>query len=81
MEKFIYLYQVPTLQKVTIESLYVEPGKFMWYQQLCDRKNDSIVLWLFFIDELISHHRYIMRNIFFSYLIKLKKRGLVTKHI
>jgi hypothetical protein len=48
MDKLFYLYQVPTLQKVTIVSLYVEPDKFMWYQQLCDRKNDSIVLWFIF---------------------------------
>ena len=43
MEQFFDLHQVPTLQKVTIASLYLEPDQFVWYQWLCDRKNDPII--------------------------------------
>ena len=43
MEKFFDLHQVPTLQKVTIESLYLEPNQFVWYQWICDCKKDSTI--------------------------------------
>ena len=43
MEQFFDLHQVPTMQKVTIASLYLEPNQFVWYQWLCDRKKESII--------------------------------------
>jgi hypothetical protein len=36
MEQFFDLHQVPTLQKVTLASLYLEPDQFVWYQWLCE---------------------------------------------
>ena len=42
MEQFFDLPQVPTLQKVTIASLYLELDHFVWYQWLYDHKKDSI---------------------------------------
>ena len=44
MEHFFDLHQVPTQQKVTIASLYLEPPQFVWYQWLCDRKNVLLYL-------------------------------------
>ena len=43
MEQFFDLHQLPTLQKVTISSLYLEPDQFVWYQWSCDSKKDSII--------------------------------------
>ena len=45
MEQFFDLHQVPTMKKVTIASLYLEPDQFVWYQWLCDRKKDPIISW------------------------------------
>ena len=36
MEQFYELHQVPTLQKITIASLYLESDLFVWYQWLRD---------------------------------------------
>jgi hypothetical protein len=36
MEQFFDLHQVPTLQKVTLASLYLEPDQFVWYQWICE---------------------------------------------
>ena len=51
MEQFFDLHQVPTMQA----SLYLEPDQFVWYQWICDRKNDSIISWYIFIEELIHN--------------------------
>jgi hypothetical protein len=56
MEQFFDLHQVPTLQKVTIASLYLELDQFVWYQWMCDHKKDSIVSWLVFMNELIAQY-------------------------
>ena len=50
LEQFFDLHEVPTLKKVNIASLYLEPGQFLWYQWICDRKNDSIISWYIFIE-------------------------------
>ena len=42
INKFFDIHQVPTLQKVTIASLYLELDHFVWYQWLYDHKKDSI---------------------------------------
>ena len=42
MEQFFDLHQVPTLQKVTIASLYLEPDQSVWCQRLYDRKKKYI---------------------------------------
>jgi hypothetical protein len=51
MEHFFDLHQVPNLQKVTIASLYLEPKQFVWYQWLCEQKNDTIISWSIFTEE------------------------------
>jgi hypothetical protein len=43
MEDFFDLHQVPTSQKVTIASLYLDPEKVVWYQWLCECKNSFII--------------------------------------
>ena len=45
MEHLFDLHQVPTQQKVTIASLYLEPQQFVWYQGICDRKKGYIISW------------------------------------
>ena len=81
MDQFFDLHQVPTFQNVTIASLYLELDQFVWYQWLCDRKNDSIISWSIFIEELIAHYGDINNNTFFIQLVNLKQKSLVTKHI
>jgi hypothetical protein len=36
MEQLFDIYQVPTLQKVTLASLYLEPDQFVYYQLFCE---------------------------------------------
>ena len=43
------LHQVPTLQKVTITSFYLELDQYVWYQWICDCKHESIVPWSIFV--------------------------------
>ena len=66
MEQFFDLHQVPTMQKVTIASLYLEPDQFVWYQWLCDHKRESIISWSIFTEELIARYGYINNNTLFS---------------
>jgi hypothetical protein len=80
MEQFFDLHQVPNLQKVTIASLYLEPKQFVWYQWLCEHKNDTIISWSIFTEKLISYHDD-KNNTFFSQLVNLKQKGLVAEHI
>ena len=75
MEQFIDLHQVPTLQKVTIASLYLEHDKFVWYQLFSDHKNDSVISWSIFTVELIANYGDINRNTFFKHLENLKKKA------
>ena len=81
MEQFFDLHQMLTQQKVTIASLYLEPDQFVWYQWICDYKNDSIISWSIFKEELIAHYGDVNRNTFFSQLVNLKQKGSVTDHI
>ena len=81
MEGFFDLHQVPTMQKVTIASLYLEPDQFVWYQWICDRKKESIISWSIFTKEMFAHYGDINKNTFFSQLVNLKQKGSVTKHI
>jgi hypothetical protein len=80
MEQFFDLHQVPSIQKVTITSLYLEPGQFVWYQWLCEKKNDTIISGSIFTKELISYHEN-KNKTFFSQLVNLKQNGLVVEHI
>ena len=66
MEQLFDLHQVPTMKKVTISSLYLEPDQFVWYQWICDCKKDSIISWSIFTEELIEHYGYTNRNTLFS---------------
>ena len=80
MEQFIAIHQVPTLQKVTIASLYLEPNYFVWYQLLSDHKKEFIISWSIFTEEFIAHYGDINRNTYFIQFINLKKKGPVTEH-
>jgi hypothetical protein len=51
----------------------------VWYRWLCSRK--SLVTWKIFIEEMISHYGDTRSNAFFSQLINLKQKGLVSEHI
>jgi hypothetical protein len=79
MEQFFDLHNVPHTQKVRIVSLYLEPKKFVWYRWICSCK--SLVTWTIFTEEMIAHYEDTRSNTFFSKLINLKQKGLVTKHI
>jgi hypothetical protein len=79
MEQFFDLHNVPHTQKVRIASLYLEPNQFVWYQWLFSRK--SLVTWTIFTEEMIAHYEDTRSNTFFSQLINLKQKGLVTEHI
>ena len=81
MEQFFDLHQVPTMQKVTISSLYLEPNQFVQYQWLCDRKKESIISWSIFTEELIAYYGDINSNTFFNQLVNLKQKGSLTDHI
>ena len=81
MEQLFELHQVPTLQTVTIASLYLESDQFVWYQWLCDRKKEFIISWSIFTKELIALYKDINSNNFFSQLVNLKQKGSVTYHI
>ena len=50
MEQFFDLHQVPTMQKVTIASLYLELDQFVWYQWICDHKKESNISWYIFTE-------------------------------
>ena len=81
MEQFFDLHHVPTMQKVTIASLYLEHNQFVWYQWLCDRKKDYILSWSIFTKELIAHYGDINSKTFFSQFVNLKKKGSIIDHI
>ena len=64
MEKYFDLHNVQNTQKVRIETLYLEPNNFVWYQWLCSRK--QIVTWANFMEEIIAHFEDTKHNNFFS---------------
>ena len=43
MEKYFDIHQVPSLQNVSIASLYLENDQFVWYQWICEIKKDYII--------------------------------------
>ena len=53
----------------------------MWYQWLCECKNDFIISWPIFTEELISYYEDIKSNSFFSQLISIRQKGTVVEHI
>jgi hypothetical protein len=79
IEQFFDLHNVPNTQKVRIASLYLEPNQFVWYRWLCSCK--SLVTWKIFTEEMIANYEDTRRNTFFSQLINLKQKGLVTENI
>ena len=81
MEQLFDIHQVPNLQKVTIASSYLKPQQFVWYQWLCECKNNSIISSSIFIEELISYHDDVNRNFFSTQLINLRQKGPVIEHI
>ena len=48
MEQYFDLHNVKNTQKIHIETLYLEPNKFVWYRWLCSRKPISLgnFLWM-----------------------------------
>jgi hypothetical protein len=44
-------------------------------------KKNYIISWSIFMNQLISHYGDIKRNTFFSQLINLKQKDLITEHI
>jgi len=48
MEQVFDLNNVQNTQKVRIETLYLEPDQYVWYQWLCSRK--QIITWEIFIE-------------------------------
>jgi hypothetical protein len=81
MEELFDLHQITRLKKVHIASLYLENDQFVWYQWLYETKNNYIISWSIFTDELISHYGYIKSSTLFSQLINLWKKGPITEHI
>ena len=81
MEHFFDLHRVPTSQKVTIASLYLDPEHVVWYQWLCERKTGSIISWYIFTKEFIGYHDNIKNNSFFTQLTHLRKKGPIMEHI
>ena len=53
----------------------------MWYQWICECKNNTIISWSIFIEELISYHDDVKSNSFFNQLKNLRQEGLVIDHI
>jgi hypothetical protein len=79
MEQFFDLHNVQHTHKVQIDSLYLEPNQFVWYRCLCSRK--SLLTWTIFTEEMIAHYEDTRSNTFFSQLINLKQKRLVTEEI
>jgi hypothetical protein len=50
MDQLFDLHQVPTFQKVTCTSMYLEPIQFFWYQWICELKKDCIFSCSIFMD-------------------------------
>jgi len=79
MEQFFNLINVQNTQKVCIETLYLEPNQFVWYQLLCSRK--QIITWVMFMEELRAHYEDTKTNTSFSQLINLKQKGSIMEDI
>ena len=79
MEQFFDLNNVKNTQKVRMETLYLEPNQFVWYQWLCSHK--QFITWAIFTEELIAHYEDTKSNTFFSQLINLKQKGSIMEHI
>ena len=54
MEQFFNLNNVQNAQKVRMETVYLEPNQFVWYQWLFSRK--KIIAWAIFMEELTVHY-------------------------
>ena len=79
MEQFFDLNNVQNTQKVCMETLYLEPNQFVWYQWLFSSK--KFITWAIFMEELIAHYEDTKNNTFFSQLISLKQKGSIMEHI
>lgn len=79
MEQFFDLNNVQNTQKVRMETLYLEPNQFVWYQWLFSHK--QFITWAIFMEELIAHYEDTKSNTFFSQLISLKQKGSIMEHI
>jgi len=79
MEQFFDLNNVQNAQKVRMETVYLEPNQFVWYQWLCSRK--QFITWAIFTEELIANYEDTKRNTFFSQWMSLKQKGSILEHI
>ena len=43
MEQDFDMYQVASLQKINIASMFLEQDQHVWYQWICERKNDFVI--------------------------------------
>ena len=62
-----------------METLYLEPKQFVWYQWICSRK--QFITWAIFTEELVAHYEDTKSNTFFSQWISLKQKGSIMEHI
>ena len=83
MEQFFDIHHVPSQQKVSMASLYLEPDQFIWYRWLCDekRKKGCVVTWSIFQEELSTHYGDNLLDSYFCQLTKLKQTGMVKDYI
>ena len=83
MEQFFDIHHVPSQQKVSMASLYLEPDQFFWYRWLCDekRKKGCVVTWSIFQEELSTHYGNNLMDSYFCQLTKLQQTGMVKDYI
>eukprot|EP00253_Pinus_taeda_P018449 PITA_18449 len=79
MEQFFDLNNVQNTQKVRMETLYLEPNQFVWYQWIFSR--EQFITWAIFTEELMALYEDTKSNTFFSQLISLKQKGPIMEHI
>ena len=78
MEQFFDLNNVQNTQKVRMETLYLEPNQFVWYQWLFSHK--QFITCEIFTKELVAHYEDTKSDTFFSQLISLKQKGSICWH-
>ena len=64
MEQFFDLNNVQNTQKVRMETVYLEPNQFVWYQWLCTCR--KFITWEIFMEELIAHYEDTKSNTFLA---------------
>ena len=73
MEQFFDLSNVQNTQNVRMETLYLEPNQFVWYQWLCSHK--QIITWAIFTEEFTAQYEDTKSNTFFQPIDKSQTKG------